>query len=97
MVIRTKYRGPTDTRPSRIVATAPGFSRPRRVACEYSHALSPERNHARAAMLLASRYGFRHDVAWVGGWCGSGSFVWVQSAHTSTAFYPTAAPAEVPA
>lgn len=47
--IRTKYKGPTDTRGSRIVAS----SYKARSVMPYDHELSLDDNHARAAELHA--------------------------------------------
>ena len=57
MIIRTKYRGPTDLLGARIIATAPGFSTAPRIVRPYCHARSGTENHAAAAMELADRLG----------------------------------------
>lgn len=95
MVIRTKFRGPTDTRPGRIVATAPGFSRPRRVVTEYSHALSARRNHAAAAMRLAAALGIPGE--WTCGEDANGVVVFVRVIERYRATPTFAGWQEVPA
>jgi hypothetical protein len=57
MIIRTKYRGPTDLLGARIIATAPGFARAPRIVRPYCHARSGTENHAAAAMELADQLG----------------------------------------
>jgi hypothetical protein len=79
----TRYAGPTDHRPSRIIATHKRDSEKTwRVTMPWDHAISPERNHAAAAEALIARYwpnadlriaarGHDHDrYAWtaVGAW-----------------------------
>ena len=49
--IRTQYKGPTDTRGSRIVAT----SYKARSVYPYDHELDSDTNHARAAELHAAK------------------------------------------
>lgn len=49
--IRTQYKGPTNTRGSRILAT----SHDGRTVMPYDHALSLEDNHRRAAELHAAK------------------------------------------
>jgi hypothetical protein len=60
--IITTYRGPTDSRGSRIVVSGGG---PRRVSLTvpYDHALSAEANHAAAAAEFVQR---RHGGPWAG-------------------------------
>jgi hypothetical protein len=59
--IVTKYIGPTDTRGSRVKATAAAGS----VTLHWDSALNSESNHAAAAQALANKYG------WRGAWyCG---------------------------
>lgn len=53
--IRTRYLGPTNYKPGRIVASAPAG----KVTLEYDHALrNADANHRRAAEALAERYGW---------------------------------------
>ncbi len=49
--IRTQYKGPTDTRGSRIIAT----SYKRRTVYPYDHELDLDANHERAAVLHAGK------------------------------------------
>jgi hypothetical protein len=63
MIIRTKYRGPTDHVGARIIATATGFARSTRIVRPYCHASSGEENHAAAAMQLADELGIAGDWA----------------------------------
>ena len=49
--IRTQYKGPTDHKGSRIIAT----SYKARTVCPYDHELSLDDNHARAAELHAAK------------------------------------------
>ena len=69
--ILTRYHGPTNSRGSRITATAWGGS----VTVPYSHECNSETNHARAAQALCEKLGW-HRTGWVGGgtpdergWC----------------------------
>jgi hypothetical protein len=70
MIIRTKYRGPTDHVGARIIATAPGFARAPRIVRPYCHASSGEENHAAAAMQLAGALGITGE--WATGEDGTG-------------------------
>jgi hypothetical protein len=63
MIIRTKYRGPTDHVGARIIATAPGFARAPRIVRPYCHARSGDENHAAAAIELADQLGIAGDWA----------------------------------
>jgi len=49
--IRTQYKGPTNTRGSRIIAT----SYKRRTVMPYDHELDIDANHERAAVLHAGK------------------------------------------
>lgn len=60
--ITTRYIGPTNTRGSRIKATAAAGS----VTLHYDDSLSSSVNHARAAEALANRF------KWRGSWYGGG-------------------------
>ena len=59
--IVTTYRGPTDTRGSRITVT--GCYRPVRMTVPYDHALSASENHAAAAAAFIEA---RHGGPWAG-------------------------------
>jgi len=61
--ITTKYHGPTNTRGSRISATAQAG----RITIAYDHALDDTQNHAAAACALAKKFG------WNGEWKGGGT------------------------
>lgn len=52
--IETRYFGPTNTRGSRIKATAAAGS----VTVPVDNALNSEQNHARAAVALAQKFGW---------------------------------------
>ena len=69
--IMTRYIGPSNSRGSRIKATAWGGS----VTVAYNDADNSEKNHARAAQALCAKMGW-HQTGWVGGgtpdgrgWC----------------------------
>lgn len=53
--IVTKYRGPTNSRGSRVVASA----QVGRVVVAWDHALDVETNHRRAARALAAKFGWK--------------------------------------
>ena len=57
--IATKYHGPTNTRGSRISATATSGQR---VSIGYDHSLSSEQNHMAAARALLTK------LNWTGQW-----------------------------
>lgn len=67
--IVTKYHGPTNSRGSRITASA--FAG--RVTVHYDHALNPDQNHAKAAEALVRKLGWTPSEGkgyaglWVGG------------------------------
>ena len=71
--IRTKYHGPTDTRGSRIVATAEGGPKPHRATVPYDH--GSDNPHRDAAVALCRKLG------WTGTLCEGGlpdgSVAWV--------------------
>lgn len=54
--IKTEYKGPTDHKGSRIIASSDAT----RVTFHYEYALSAEENHKRAAFLLSEKLGW-HD------------------------------------
>lgn len=60
--ITTRYIGPTNTRGSRVKATAAAGS----VTLHWDCALNSENNHARAAKALADKF------KWRGTWYGGG-------------------------
>lgn len=62
--IVTKYHGPTNTRGSRIIATAAGGQR---LTVEYDDALDSDANHFAAARALAGK------MNWTGSWYGGGA------------------------
>ena len=58
--IVTKYVGPTNTKPSRIVAKAEGV---KSVTVSYDHSLNVADNHKAAALALCNRMGWTGDMA----------------------------------
>ncbi len=68
--IETKYLGPTNSRGSRVVASAQAG----RLTLAWDDALNSDENHRRAALALAERYGW--STNWVGGGTRTG-YVWV--------------------
>lgn len=54
--IETRYRGPTYSGPSVILASAEGV---RTIAFDFSHAYSVAERHAQAAKHLAEKYGWK--------------------------------------
>jgi len=60
--IETKYLGPTNFRGARIKASAQAGS----LTVGWDHALNVDANHARAAKMLAEKFG------WAGSWEGGG-------------------------
>lgn len=60
--IVTKYIGPSNTKGSRIKATAA----PGSITLHLDHSLNSEQNHAAAALALATKY------KWRGTWYGGG-------------------------
>ena len=63
--IKTKHIGPANYRGSRVKATADTGS----VTVSWDYALGVEENHTRAAIALASKYGWQTDW-WIGGVLG---------------------------
>lgn len=59
--IITRYAGPTNTRGSRIIATAYG----KRVTFPWDYAESVDDNHALAAVYAARKLGWNDGRAWV--------------------------------
>lgn len=58
--IVTKYHGPTNTRGSRVIATAYG----KRVTFPWDHAEDAHMNHAMAAAYAASKLGWLDGTSW---------------------------------
>ena len=50
--IRTRYKGPTDTKGSRLIATDSEY----RITVGYNHALNPIENHAAAAQAFLDKH-----------------------------------------
>lgn len=69
--IRTRHLGPTDTRGSRIVASAAAG----RIVLPWDHSLSEAENHARAAAEFARRFDWADSF--VGGGLDTGDQCWV--------------------
>ena len=61
--IETEYRGPTNTRGSRIIARAQAG----RISVPYDHALSIQENHDAAARAFIAKLG------WYGSWVRGGA------------------------
>lgn len=57
--IETRYLGPTNTKGSRIKATAWKGS----VTLSYDYALNADQNHAKAAQALADKFGWKGQWA----------------------------------
>jgi len=80
--ITTKYLGPTNTRGSRIKATAAGGS----ITIPYDNAGSADSSHAKAAKALADKLGW--DGLWTAGGLPSQDgnvYVWVDGADSTVA------------
>jgi hypothetical protein len=56
--IVTRYHGPTNTRGSRVTATAQAG----RATVGWDHALNSDQNHAAAARALASKWGWSGEL-----------------------------------
>ena len=78
--IRTKYTGPTNTRPSRIIASCDAG----KLTVSYDHGLNLDDNHKAAAQKLAAKLqwiGQDYPTAKVyGGHLPDGSMCWVFAA-----------------
>lgn len=74
--IVTKYLGPTNHRPARIVASCQAG----RVTINYMDGLNLDQNHEAAMLALRVKMGWADDYgrSW-GGWLPSGDGVWVMS------------------
>lgn len=70
--IVTKFLGPTNTRGSRVKATAQAGS----ITLELDYARSREDNHRMAARVLANKLDW--SGVWDGGWLPDGQGVFVQ-------------------
>jgi len=69
--IQTKFLPPTNTRPSRVKATADAGS----VTVSWDYALNVTDNHKAAAVALARRYGWPEDM--VGGSLPGSGFAFI--------------------
>lgn len=63
--ITTKWAGPTNSRGSRIIATADWGDHKHRLTVAWNYAHNVDRNHQLAAMALARKLGWHGQ--WVGG------------------------------
>lgn len=72
VAITTKYLGPTNTKGSRIKASA---GRGREVTISYDHALGQEACHAKAARALMTKMGWPNKL--VAGGLKNGGYVFV--------------------
>lgn len=75
--IKTTYKGPTNTRGSRIVATMNGH----RITCTYNDMLSTWHNHQEAAFAMIRYMRDKQEFGvptgqWVGGELDTLSYVW---------------------
>jgi hypothetical protein len=78
--IRTHYIAWTDTRPSRVCATAEG----RKIVQQWDDSLSVDDNHASAAAMLGAQLGW--VGTWIGGTLPNGHGVWVMDHAASPRF-----------
>lgn len=69
--IITKYRGATNTRPSKITATASGGAR---LSLSWDHGLDADGNHERAALTMMERMDWRGEM--ISGSLKDGALVW---------------------
>ncbi len=69
--IRTQYKGPTNSGPSKMIAEHDGG----KFKASYDHGLSGSDNHARAAASLKAKLGWSGTM--VGGSLPDGSMAWV--------------------
>lgn len=69
--VTTKYKGPTNTRGSRVIA----FCAAGRVVIEWDDGLNSEQNHARAARALADKFDWNGSL--IGGTNAAGEMVWI--------------------
>lgn len=87
VAIKTKFLGPTNTRGSRVKATAcdkgPFATAQRQVTVSWDHSLNSQDNHAAAAKALASKLG------WDGEWNiadGGDVYIFVRTGSWSHVF-----------
>lgn len=78
--IVTRWLSPTNTRPSRVKASALAGS----VIISWDHALSAEGNHAAAAKALADKFGWR-GYWFAGAIRGSSGYAFVQTCRNTMA------------
>ena len=74
--IQTKYHGPTNSKGSRLTATAAAG----RVTVPYDHALDLDDNHRAAALAFCDKFGWQtgpDGADLIGGTLLDGSMVWV--------------------
>lgn len=79
--IQTRYYGATNTRGSRIVATAEGGAKPHRVSIPYPPELSGEAVHAAAAVKLCEKLGWTGIL--VGGGLPNGDYAFCFQSDTN--------------
>lgn len=70
--IMTKYIGPTNSRNSRIKASAPAGS----ITISYDRELNEDDNHKQAAEALCDKFNWK--ISLIGGVLKNGAYVWVQ-------------------
>lgn len=72
--IVTSYRGPTNSRGSRVIVKAQAG----RMAVPWDHALSPSENHSAAALAFARRWGWAESADdLIGGAMPNGGYCFV--------------------
>ena len=75
IIIKAKFRGPTDTRGSRIVAIGPNGER---FVTPYDFSLDATAAHRKAAFALADRKGWASkEESLIGGWHKDAYFFFV--------------------
>lgn len=71
--IRTQYRGPTNTRGSRVIVTCDA----KRITVPWDHALGAPENHVAAARALIVALEWENHGTWVAGCLPDGSYAHV--------------------
>lgn len=76
--ITTRFSGPTDHRPARVIATHKrGSTQTIRATVEWNHAAGAEANHRSAALACLARCAFSQPMALVARGRGHDYYVWV--------------------
>jgi hypothetical protein len=92
-VIITRYLGPTNTRPSRVVATHKRDSsrsgcHPWRAVVEWDHALDSTGNHQAAAEKLLASWPYVTDLQIVGRGHDADAYYWLTAGRWQLEFDP---------